>query len=169
MVFNEKEIFNRDIQALKDDYLHLQLDELSQLLSTIQLHEPEVPRSTILKEEIVDFSILNTNAKQEEEVEKVEEEVQFPYTCSRFKPYPTPSLSPPAALLAATIQQANQLPENQNMDFEPWMAAFTASRLLQPVGSHNGKTITKAIIQRLTRRPNSLQTIHGQDLPPPPK
>ena len=104
MVFNEKEIFNRDIQALKDNCLHLQLDELSQLLSTIQLHEPEVPRSTILKEEVIDFSILDTDAEQEEEVEEVKKEVQFPYTCSRFEPYPTPSLSPPAALLAATIQ-----------------------------------------------------------------
>jgi len=35
MVFNEKEIFNRDIQALKDNCLHLQLDKLNQLLSTI--------------------------------------------------------------------------------------------------------------------------------------
>ena len=35
MVFNEKEIFNGDIQALKNNYLRLQLDELSQLLSTI--------------------------------------------------------------------------------------------------------------------------------------
>jgi len=174
MVFNEKEIFNRDIQALKDDYLHLQLNKLSQLLSTIQLHEPKVPRSTILEEEAINSLILNTNTEQKEEVEEVEKEVQFPYTYSRFKPYPTPSLSPPAALLAATIQQAhqlpeNQLPENQNMDFEPWIAAFATGRLLQPVNSHNGKTITKAMVQRLTRRPNGLQTLHGQDLPPPPK
>ena len=35
MVFNEKEIFNRDIQILKDNCLRLQFDELSQLFSTI--------------------------------------------------------------------------------------------------------------------------------------
>jgi len=124
MVFNEKEIFNGDIQALKNNCLHLQLDELNQLLSTIQLHEPKVPRSTILKEEAVNFLILNTNTEQEKKVKEVEEEMQFPYTCSRFEPYPTPSLSPPAALLATTIQQAHQLPENQipesqNINFEP--------------------------------------------------
>jgi len=63
MVFNEKEIFNGDIQALKDDCLRLQLDELSQLLSTIQLPELEVPRSTALEEETVDFPILDTNTE----------------------------------------------------------------------------------------------------------
>ena len=63
MIFNEKEIFNRDIQALKDNYLYFQLNKLSQLLSTIQLYEPEVPRSITLKEEAVDFSILDINAE----------------------------------------------------------------------------------------------------------
>jgi len=55
-----------------------------------------VPRSTILEEEVVDFSILDTDAEQEEEV-------QFPYTCLRFEPYPTPFLLLLAVLLAATI------------------------------------------------------------------
>jgi len=55
------------------------------------------------------------------------------------------------------------------MDFEPWMAAFAAGRLLQLVGSYNGKIITKAMVQRLARRPNGLQTIYGQDLPLLPK
>ena len=74
-----------------------------------------MPRSTALKEETVDFPILDTNTKQEEEEveEEIEEKVQFPYTCLRFVPYPTPSLLPLAALLTATIQQANQLLENQ--------------------------------------------------------
>jgi len=49
------------------------------------------------------------------------------------------------------------------------MAAFVAGRLLQPVGSYNGKTITKAMVQRLARRPNGLKTLYGQDLPLPPK
>ena len=78
-----------------------------------------MPRSTALEEEIVDFPILDINTEQEEEEvneeveEEIEEEVQFLYTCLRFVPYPTPSLSPLTALLTATIQQASQLPENQ--------------------------------------------------------
>jgi len=41
------------------------------------------------------------------------------------------------------------------------MAAFAAGRLLQLTGLYNGKIVTKAMVQRLTKRPNGLQTLYG--------
>src|SRR6267143_4243294 len=53
-------------------------------------------------------------------------------------PYPTPPQSPPAALLAATIQgpESNDLPEilSPSLKQEVWKAAFNAGQMTQHIG-----------------------------------
>ena len=180
VVFNEAEPFDGNIEALKRDCLHVRLDELQQLLLTIA--EPEVenlqPSAVTEDEEVYSADTIAEGEVEGEVEEETGEQAQpepekHPYTDARFEPYPTPSLSPEAGLLAGllaeAVQQASKTATINNEDFEPWMAAFTAGRLIQPVGVQKGRPITKAIIQRLARRPNGLQTIHGLDLPPLPK
>ena len=158
---------------MKDDCLHVRLDELQQLLSNIE--EPEIedlqPSAVTEDEEVYSAEIVAEEQADEEEAEDIHQE-EYPYTCARFEPYPTPSLSPEAGLLAGLLSEAVKQASNtatiDDEDFEPWMAAFAAGRLIQPVEG-KGRTVTKATIQRLARRPNGLQTIHGLDLPPLPK
>ena len=167
MVFNE-ELFSSNIEALKADYLHVRLDELQQLLSTIEESDSANLQPSAIEEDNKVY--LYTKEEAEEEAkEEAEEEAQpeeFPYISSRFKPYPTPSLLPEAVLLAGAIQQASHSATANAMEFELWIAAFAVGQLIQPTGTHGGKTITKATVQRLARRPNGLQTLYSQDLPP---
>ena len=109
VIFNEEELFSSNIEAIKADYLYVRLDELQQLLLTIEeLDLVNLQPSAI--EEDNEVYLHNIEAKEEakEEAEEAEEEEaqleEFPYTSSRFEPYPTPSLSPEAALLAGAIQ-----------------------------------------------------------------
>lgn len=169
VTFNEDEIFKGDIEALKNDGLHIQLNELQRLLTTIE--EPDLENqlpSGIVEDSEVQPTFIETyeEAVDTEEAVETEQVENNLYTCLRFEPYPTPSLSPAAALLVTSIQQAKAIPTT---DFEPWMAAFTAGRLIQPIGTYNGYTITKATVQRLAKRPNGLQTLYSHQLPKPPK
>ena len=109
------------------------------------------------------------NESDEEEEEDIQEEL--PYTYLRFKPYPSPFPSPPpaVALLVASIQQTSQQTNQFKSDFQPWITTFIAGQLIQPVRTYQGRTITKAIVQRLAKRPGGLQSLHSQDLPPLPK
>lgn len=168
VIFNEEEIFSGNIEALKSDCLHIQLDELQLLLSTVEEPEPDPEQlqpSAIQEDE----EVYSTEEDEEGEAEEEAESTIYAYDCARFEPYPTPTQSPEAALLAGTIQQATDLPATSTAtDFEPWMAAFAAGRLLQPV-EKNGQILTKAAVQRLARRPQGLQGLYSQNLPPLPK
>lgn len=171
VIFNEEELFTGDIEALKADCLHVRLDELQQLLTAVEEPELEQLQPSAIKEDSEVYSV-DTEDDAEVEGEEARNEAQqeeFPYTCTRFEPYPTPSLFPEAALLAGAIQQVSHAAVANTINFEPWMAAFAAGRLLQPVENHEGQLITNAAVQRLARRPNGLQTLHGQNLPPLPK
>ena len=49
VVFNEKEIFNGDLQSLKDDCIHIRLKDLQKLLTTIE--EPDDIKPTGIHED----------------------------------------------------------------------------------------------------------------------
>src|SRR5271168_4472106 len=99
----------------------------------------------------------------------------MPSVETRFEPYPTPPLSPPAAMLAASIRgiQDKEIPKagipkagkSQIPRTEGWKAAFLAGSRLGAVGKVNNKVISKTQLERLLRKPLAL---HRRDLPPPP-
>ena len=163
VVFDEGEVFSGNIEALKNDCLHIRLEEIQQLLRTVQEPEQEPTRPSAIEED----SEAYTADTEDEDLQE-----DLPYTEARFEPYPTPSQSPEATLLSGTIQQADEAACHTAMatptDFEPWMGAFLAGRLVQPTTSGKGQQITKAAIQRLARK-GGLQTLYSRDLPPPPK
>src|SRR5277367_5339052 len=94
----------------------------------------------------------------------------------RFQPYPTPLLSPPASMLAASIcgiqdveilnkkgipkAGTSQIPRT-----EGWKATFLAGSRSGMAGKVNNKVISKAQLERLLRKPLAL---HRKDLPLPP-
>jgi Reverse transcriptase (RNA-dependent DNA polymerase) len=98
--------------------------------------------------------------------------------------YPTPTSTPPAALLAGAIREADDSRSNSiSTKFEPWKAAFNAGTLVHATKtsaqriSHQRirtiqqehRTVNKARILRILTQPNGLQRLHRRDLPPEPK
>jgi Reverse transcriptase (RNA-dependent DNA polymerase) len=89
-------------------------------------------------------------------------------------PYPTPSPSPPASMLAVSIRGIqDEIPKAgipkagtfQIHRTESWEAAFLAGSRSGTAGKVNNKVISKAQLERLLRKPLAL---HRRDLPPPP-
>jgi len=92
-----------------------------------------------------------------------------------FQPYPTPPQSPPAALLAASIQGPEDSESKEIFSSEGgrpgpqvWKAAFSAGRLSRRVGNLNGESLDRIQFQRLLRSPKGMKAIHRRNLPPPP-
>jgi len=113
VVFNEEELFSSNIEALKANYLYIRLDKLQQLLSTIEKSDSANLQPSTIEEDNKVYLHTEEEAKEEAQPE------EFLYTSSRFEPYPTPSLSPEAALLARAIQQASHSATANAMGFEP--------------------------------------------------
>src|SRR5271157_3767650 len=91
------------------------------------------------------------------------------YTSAKFKLYPTPESTPPAALLAHSIQRIgpDQGPEPQPLsETTMWQAAFIAGTLAGTVGTLKKKTVDKATIQRRLKRRLPL---YRSELPEVPK
>jgi hypothetical protein len=122
VIFNEDETFDGNLDHLKDDLLHVSLDELSDLLT--RLEQSNAP-DTLPEGNPTDFendnSFIEGFSGLDEEVAEVHEteneglhisQPQFPNLedelisateAEKGEPYPTPPLSPSAALLASAI------------------------------------------------------------------
>ena len=177
--FNEHEMFNGDLEALKDDIRELDLDELSQLLQECAIPEADPEEETPVQpvqEEIDEIRDLEEDEIQvhpelNEQSGTDHEHYKEPYTEARFEPYPTPSPSPPASLLAASIRsvQSEVLPSQEPAGVvlqDSWKAVFLAGSQAGAVGKVNNKVINKAQFERLLKKP---QALHQRDLPPLPK
>jgi hypothetical protein len=179
VIFNEEETFNGDIQMLKDDLLQVTPEELSDLINAcsipdhmgeesqvqpVQEDPDEVRELDDIEGEINPMLQESGNADQPE---RGIEEAPV-YTKSLFEPYPTPSPSPPASLLAVSIRQGHDevLPQDETIKpSDGWKAAFLAGSQAGVVGKVNNKVISKAQLLRMLRKP---RTLHRRDLPPPP-
>jgi hypothetical protein len=89
--------------------------------------------------------------------------------------YPTPSPTPPAALLAYSIQSIQEPAQKQehkhssnSKNCMPWRAAFNAGRLSTPIGRFQGKCVDRAQFQRL-REQGRLIELKATQLSQPPK
>jgi hypothetical protein len=81
-------------------------------------------------------------------------------TTSKLGHLPTPGNTPPAALLAATINQPNDDDLGRSEEYlETWRAAFLAGRQASVVGTVDSKFVDKAQVQRLRRQPGSLNRL----------
>jgi hypothetical protein len=194
VTFNEHETFNGDLETLKDDMLKIRLDELSKLLQECTIPEESEEETQVqpaqeepdeirnLAEDEPDEQKSLAEDEPDEQKNLAEDEIQVCTTSieleetdqkqteARFEPYPTPSPSPPAAMLAASIRgiqdkkiskaEMSQIPRT-----EGWKAAFLAGSRSGSVGKVNNKVINKAQLERLLRKPLAL---HRRDLPPLP-
>jgi Reverse transcriptase (RNA-dependent DNA polymerase) len=94
--------------------------------------------------------------------------------CIEAAGYPTSSPTPPAALLAYSIQsiqepaQEHEHSSNSRAKRMPWRAAFYAGRLSARISRFQGRAIDRAQVQRL-REQGRLMTLKVTGLPPPPK
>ena len=97
----------------------------------------------------VDDDALEEEEPEREEAPDLDKEA---YTTARFEPILTPPDTPPAALLAGSIQipaghsaSSRHVPEEHHV----WQAAFNAGRLGNTVMQVNGRPYDRAKIQRL--------------------
>ena len=119
VTFNEYETFNGDLEKLKDDMLGIKLDELSKLLQECTI--PEESEETQVQTAQEELDEIRSLAEDEIQVYTSQMELdetvytaliepdetdqkKMPSVEVRFQPYPTPPLSPPAAMLAASIR-----------------------------------------------------------------
>lgn len=94
-----------------------------------------------------------------------------PPQLARWRAYPTPPDTPPAALLSATIQRPENEPGSQERLYEafaPWKAAFLAGTRMKQVGTLQGEAVDKEKIKRFFQSKNKEKLPLHKDLPPPP-
>jgi hypothetical protein len=115
VTFNEYETFNGDLEKLKDDMLGIKLDELSKLLQECTIpEESEETQVQPAQEELDEIRSLAEDEVQVHETPLETDETpletnetldwKVPSVEIGFQAYPTPSPSPPAAMLAASIR-----------------------------------------------------------------
>jgi hypothetical protein len=196
VIFDEDEVFNGDLERLRDDVRDISLPELAELLTKTDVTqggqilgfnsdsaESSTEEDTILlgnplsvEESVEDINIeedldqdqISANQETEKSLAGIEEFA-----------YPTPPETPPAALLSTTIQNSDDLDtlasnllgqESKRFDseFQPWKAAFLAGQRQRPVGKVNGKVVDRDRIDRIIRK-GMLSKLHRRDLPDPPR
>jgi hypothetical protein len=178
VAFNEDELFDGNLDHLRDDLCHVKLDELSDLLT--RLVQSKTPETLLtdsdnenpiiggfngLDEEIADVPESTENQDlsiSQLQLPSLETELVNAFEAEKNQPYPTPPISPPAALLASVIREPenDKPPDHGGTNFEVWKAAFNAGRLNQRVRIRDKKPIDKAKIKRLVEKSNGLRLLH---------
>jgi hypothetical protein len=140
VIFDEDQVFDGNLEKIRDDCLNIDLDDLSALLTQLdvsQRHEND-PIDPISEYLLADILVGNPGALDEtvsepdegqdlmqlaqqalDAIEQGPSEPSFSVEFTKGQPpYPTPPQSPPAALLAATTQgpESHDLPEEN-----PWL------------------------------------------------
>ena len=173
VIFDEDHIFDGNLEKLRADCLDIDLDDLSALLTQLdvsQRHEndpysDDLRKPSTLPDDECDECILvgNPGALDEtvsepdegqdlmqlaqQALDAIEQGPSEPSFSVEFtkgqQPYPTPPQSPPAALLAETIQgpKSSDLPEM----LEVWKAALNAGQMRQHIGHLDGNIFLIAI------------------------
>jgi len=139
VIFNEKETFNGDLESLKDEMLHIKLNELSELLQQCATPEESEEVRDLAEDE------LYVETDTEQEGKGLDSEI-------RVGPYPTPLPSPPAALLAVSIRQVlgeelpiEELPQEETVKVQKadsWKAVFCAGTRTGVAGKVDNRVIT---------------------------
>ena len=174
VIFDEDSTFSGDISQLKDDLLHVNVDELATLLTRLDQtqKDSEIIYEPSPSDEVTVYGGFDSIDDDVIEVEpmdidnEISKEGDSELTTGELA-YPTPVHTPPAALLATTIENdGDHRPEDST--FEVWKASFNAGTLAQITGAQDHKVIDRARIQRLLRQPQGLKALHRRDLPPEP-
>jgi hypothetical protein len=186
VVFNEDAFFSGDVQQLKDDLLHVNVNELSELLKNISQPGDTVINTVENQEQegpvvLGGFDAVDDDLIDAEDLPPIQVVITNPPGLSErlskesYEPtadelaYPTPESTPPASLLASSIENDDPTDLKDDQIFEAWKAAFTAGALVQHAGTLDSKPIDRARIQRILRKPNGLKDLHRHDLPPEPE
>jgi Reverse transcriptase (RNA-dependent DNA polymerase)/GAG-pre-integrase domain len=176
VIFDEDSTFSGDISQLKDDLLHVNVNELATLLTRLDQtpKDSEIIYEPSLSDEVTVCGGFESIDDEPIEVQpmdvdtEVSKEGDAEFSTGELA-YPTPEQTPPAALLAATIENEGDLDHRpEDSTFEVWKASFNAGTLVQITGAQNHKVIDRARIQRLLRKPQGLKALHRRDLPPEP-
>jgi hypothetical protein len=181
VIFDEDALFDGDIKRLQDDLLHINLDVLTTLSTRLDQSESmdigEIDEPASIDDGPIVFGGFDTIDDEPIEADLAEadsESSKEELSLDNIKNwYPTPELSPPAALLAASIDNFSEGNSGSNQDpfgskFDAWKAAFNAGPLVQTAGTLNHKIVDKAKIQRLLQRPGGAKGLHRRNLPPEP-
>ena len=130
VIFNEDEIFNDDLEQMKNDCFHIELNELADLLTQLDMFSASeetwnsdsfsseddciyIGNSEVLDEDIYEPEKQLDESSLVQLIQQALNQGLFDFYLNEFmkdQPYSTSSQSPPAALLAATIQG----PENSD-------------------------------------------------------
>ncbi|XP_044720032.1 integrase core domain-containing protein [Hirsutella rhossiliensis] len=114
VIFDEQQIFDGTLESLAQNVKEADLEELALALTHISLPEDDeiAPKAApqALDEQIFEFD-HDDDDEHTAEPEKDPEGQESRYTEARFELLPTPPSTPPAALLAASIQ--TNLPEKR--------------------------------------------------------
>lgn len=194
VIFNEDEVFPGSIEELKDDFLRVKRSEITALLEGLE--EPELepesrgehsddPIPPIFEDDdayaVESRDIDGGEAEQDNKAkDSADGDANGPESL-----YPTPRMSPLAALFSKCITEIPDYPLTPMADdFDDFdsperkessflQAAFAAGRLVAPIGKYEGKTIDRARLHRLLRQPprraNTQERVHSRELPPPPR
>jgi hypothetical protein len=155
VIFDEDSCFDGDIKKLQDDLLHIDLNELTELLTHLEqsgsTNIDEISGDANEDEPVVvgGFDIIDDQPIGSDEINPEISNDELALEMSKDLSYPTPSPSPPVALLTASMDDFS----NNDLDpfgsaFEVWKAAFHAGPLAQSVGTLDHKIIDRAKIQR---------------------
>lgn len=162
VIFDEDSVFNGKQEDLMDNLMHSTLDEIATWIKAIELpeqHSAEEPETHRFYE---DDTVLE-NGPQDDE--------QSQYTHGRKNDYtyPTPPTTPPPATFLSQALWSMEISDSQSASGSsqtiPWMAAFMAGTQGGLVGTHQGKIMDKAQIQRSMAR--GLKPLLSE-LPSPP-
>ena len=169
VIFNEEERFTGDLEALKDDVREVDLEELARLLQQVALPDNEQLPKRETPSSYEDTAVIPLDS--DKSLNRAEEDALKSIETIKFEPYPTPLATPPAALLAASIQQGEGHTEGtenwlvSTKRHEVWPAAFLAGRLGNAVAKVGNIIYDRAKLQRLLLTPRAL---HRKNLPPAP-
>jgi hypothetical protein len=162
VAFDEDTVFNGKQEDIMHNLMHSTLNEIATWIRTIELPEQppsEGPETTRFYE---DDTVQEASAQEDHQL-GYDQGRKINYT------YPTPPSTPPLVVLLTQLLSGMQLRDNQTTtglsQTIPWMAAFMAGTQGGLVGTHQGKTIDKAQMNRMLAQ--GLKP-HLSELPLPP-
>lgn len=226
VIFNEDEVFDGNLEKLKDEIKGIKLSDLAELLSHLDIARSpqhadpnntqsnditddlvlqingtlgnsgieesvedadegsEVAESTdpiILSQDYGEISELSANQEPQSkggETFEHQQDHEFEADLPELS-YLTPPETPPAALLAATIQNSDEkdaIPSNllgemsiyDNNTLTAWKSAFLVGQRQRPVGKIDDKKYDRVRIERMIRN-GTLSKLHRRHLPPAPR
>jgi hypothetical protein len=184
VVFNEKEVFDRNFETLKSNLATVDLEQLKEWLNARDRPNDRVVDEEEHQEEGPVVETSTTNAHEDEGVIEVPDQAQDQEVdntggnsddeaedCIIVKGddagsfYPTPPPSPPsdifAAAFAGLLSPRNNMPAGERRQIEAWQAAFHAGTLSSQATRPDGTTATRASILRSQLRPKSKSRLSG--------